>query len=350
MTSIRKIAKIAGVSPMTVHRALNNHPYVAPAVRKRILELAQMYAYHLPPVYTTSPLPGKTGVIACVLVDVGHFFHARILRGILEQALKESYHVITLQTFNEMDRLSLAVESLIEQRVDGILLWGMIQRVPKELLLTVQSAGIAVVGIGLVATGAPIDIVRTDEARIGELMVDHLWSSGHRRIAYVGTLHPGNSSLRGQSIIAALKRRGAELAGFHEIERDAIGDAVGNLFIKEPIPTAIIAFSDFYALQLMQQCAEHGIRVPQDVSVMGCANLIPWVDYLTPRLTSIDECPEEVGHRAAALLCRRIAEETAGVPAEPVVELITPTLVVRESCGLPPTRNAHRRRPGGKPL
>jgi DNA-binding LacI/PurR family transcriptional regulator len=333
MTSIRKIARQAGVSTMTVSRVLSNHPYVRPEVRQRVRELIEFYHYRQPVEVQTSHAAGK--LVGCIIADSGHLFFSQMLKGVLEQAYADAYHVITLQTFNQEQRLQMVIDALIEQQVRGIVICANGSPLTTSAILKLHSHDICTVGMGNIMLQKTIDTVRVEEEAIGELMIDRLWALGHRDIGYLGTLKQQGFSDRGRAVIAALRRRHMVLQSFYETGDGLIWEQAVAYFLQLPHPpTAIITFSDAEAMRLIQQFKQEGVGIPDDISIIGCGNVAPLAENCLPAITSIDEFPEETGRRAASLLFSLI-NSASPHRAQPISITIPPAYVPRKSCGSP---------------
>ena len=331
MPTVRQLAKLAGVCPATVSRALRDDPRISRTTRERVRQLADAFRRH-PEQKFQALLNGRSGVIGCLLPTDYLPHSARILQGILEEAFAAAYHVSVLHVRTDWQDALLAYHALAELPVDGIIMaHGMVDPMPPEMLLNFWSRGIKVVGIGSLVAGMPMDIVQNDEARIGELMVEYLWDLGHRAIGYCGYMGE-----RGERVIAALRRRHGALAAEYLVDRGDISDALTALLAAPTPPTAIIAYSDIIAAALLQQAWRRGVRVPQDLSILGCTNIPLLAENTIPPLTTIEENPEEKGRRIVSLLLERLNENAPEANRTPITLQVTPHLVIRESCA-PPT-------------
>ena len=189
----------------------------------------------------------------------------------------------------------------------------------------------------------PLDYIATDERRLVNTAIEYLRHLGHQRIAYCG-LHQANP--RNQEMRRAFQTHGISLDSFLEEAYMTAPDHaradmhLDDFFRKPSPPTAVICFNDQMAAQLLLHAQRRGLRIPGDLSILGCSNEI-LCGYLTPELTSIESFPNQVGARAYELIQRRRTEGTAPGERVPETILIPPQLVIRESCGPPdPRRHA----------
>jgi DNA-binding LacI/PurR family transcriptional regulator len=331
MPTIRQLAKIAKVSIATVSRALNNQPEVSPETRQRILELAERYQYRANRL-TQGLLTGKSSVIGCLVPDVNSNFYSSVLRGVLEYAFTESYRVITLQTHHELVNTQLALQALVEQRVAGVLIAsGHLAPIPRETLHLLRSHNIIPIAMDATTTAFPIDLVRNDVAKLATVCVDYLMGLGHRRIAFIEPLSHGKSEYRAQLMRQALQQRGLPALPVKLVEGVLADHVLQQIQTMTPSPTAVIAMTDDWAAQIIQQAIMAGVRVPRELSVIGCANL-QYGGYLLPPLTTIEQFPVEIGRQAMQLLTRRIQEEVTDESGQPETIVIPPKLIERNSC------------------
>ncbi|HEY3418042.1 MAG TPA: LacI family DNA-binding transcriptional regulator [Armatimonadota bacterium] len=340
MSTLKQLAQLAGVSIATVSRALNDDPHVLPTTRQRILDLANLYHYH-PNRLAHGFLSGKSGAIGCIIPSINSGYYSRILRGVVEYAFAESYHVIILQAMHRADFLQRAVETLLEQRVEGMLIaTGDDVPIPKTVLYGILSQGIIPVSMDTTETEIPIDHIHTDEDKFGELAIDHLADLGHREIAYIGYKH---KELRGRALGVYNALRKHKLSTEHMLLDHAIIDQefLKRLFQRKPRPTAIATHFDEMAAVIIQQCTYMGIHVPRDVSIVGCGNL-HFAEILLPPLTTIEQYPEQIGRRAAEFLVQSFQAKVSSEAHQPATIVVTPSLVVRKSCAPPPTRAESR--------
>lgn len=335
MVSVRTLAKIAGVSPMTVSRALRDDPRVHPETARRIHELAQRY-HCLPRYITPSYRSAGRYVIGCLVPTIAYSLWPFLNRGIVAAAGNFAMSTITVETNSAPPLSRMALYILIEQKVDGIFLINTPEPVfTRDEVLAVRSQGIRPVGILGTISDCPIDRVESDEERLATLAVEYLMSLGHQRIAYAGD----RTISRSHHMAACFQRFRLDPALLQDLPhaRDGQFDAeylIDTLLHLPHPPTAIIAVEDHIAATIMQHLYARGMRVPDDVSILGVGNSLVGL-YTWPPLTTIDHCCEEIGRCAVELLHRRIREYEDGNDKEPETLLVTPSLQERGSCGPP---------------
>jgi DNA-binding LacI/PurR family transcriptional regulator len=336
MTTIRQLAQLADVSICTVSKALRDDPRISAPTRQRIQELAVQHCYR-PNRLTQHLIQGKSHTIGCIVPDVANSFHARLLRGVLAAVSQSDRQVLILETHNQLLRTLKAMHALMEQRVEGILIASEhYAPIPRPVILEMRSHGIIPIGLDATRFATPVDSVRTDENRLADIAVSYLMELGHRRIAYIGPLPTGPLIDRARAFSRAFRRHhltettliDTEAEDYALFSAAAVFDHLSTLPTR---PTALIAWEDRIAARLIQEAHARGIDVPGAVSILGCANF-DLGDLVTPRLTSIEQFPEEVGRQAVELLLARVTGVRGESERRREVRAIPPRLVPRASC------------------
>ncbi len=342
--TIRQLAQLAGVSICTVSKALRDDPRLRPETIQRIKELAAQYHYH-PNRLAQGLISGKSKALVCIVPEVTSTFHARLLRGVMAGAYAASFHVITIETHNQLLKTVAALHACIEQRVEGVLIASEhYAPLPQEIMLELRQHQIGIVGLDATLFATPVDLVRTDEDALARIAVDYLLQLGHRSIAYVGPLPDGPLIDRSLALARVFREHHLSRVHFLDTQTDQFrqfnADQVLDGLLHAPLPpTAVIVWQDLLAARLLQQAILRGIAVPATLSIISCANY-EVAELTVPPLTSIEQFPEEIGRQAVALLLRHLKEdEQAYAPGETII--VQPQLVVRGSCA-PPHRLASR--------
>jgi len=338
MVSIRKLAELSGVAQVTVWRALHGAPNVRPEVRARVLALAEAHHYR-PNRLVEGLITGQTRTIGYIALHLRFHFHARVCDGIINAAHQDQVHVITLNNL-AFDQLPLLVDQLIEQRVDGVIYFNGHTTLSARSVLGMWSHDIVPIALFDSPSEKLLDRIDTDERQLAQLAVDYLLRLGHQRLAYCG-LHPQHA--RNREMARQFRLRGLSEECFIEEaylsapNPNHAGELLDLFLNRAHPPTAIICFQDQIAVQLLLRAQQRGLRVPGDLSILGCVNDIV-CDYLTPTLTSIEQHPEEIGRLAYEWIKRRREEGTDPGERTPETLLLPAHLVIRESCGPPEPR------------
>ena len=323
--TMRQLAELAGVSIGTVSLALRDNSRISVKTRRRIQALAEQHGYR-PNRLTQGLISGKTHTIGCILPSVTCTFYARLLRGVLARAFEAGYHVITRETHSRLLDTCKAIHALVGQRADGILIASEHPAtIPRETVQAMLRHQAWPVGLDSTPFEEAVDEIRTDETQLAETAVGYLAGLGHRHIAYLGSV-PGS---RARAMAGALQRRGLPATSLIDAYSDDPThydvDAIYRALFRRAVPpTAIICWEDRMAARLVQHLTYRNLRVPRDVSVLGCANM-DVADLTVPPLNSIEQDPEAIGRQAVELVLHR--EST------PRSIIIPARLVVRASCG-----------------
>jgi LacI family transcriptional regulator len=249
-----------------------------------------------------------------------------------------------LESQNESQRILQAIHVLVEHRIKGLLISAnQMAPVPESGWLELHSNGVVPVLFESSIENNKLDEVKLDEVQIGECAVQYLFDYGHREIAYVGAIRNGLLSMRAQSFQRALRRRGLSTKHFLDLYHERYAECNTSLALADLLrapnpPTAIFTGNDEIAIRLMMGAQAMGIRIPQDISVMGAGDLLSPI-VLTPQLTTINEQMDAVGRSAMRLLLQRLQPELAAAP--PQFVSIAPVLMKRASCGAPRRSSDH---------
>ncbi|WP_329072248.1 LacI family DNA-binding transcriptional regulator [Streptomyces sp. NBC_01429] len=315
-STVRDVAKRAGVSASTVSRVLGGTYPVAAATRTRVLRAMRELDYVVNA--HARALGGSTNKsVAFVVDDVTGPFYAHIARGVEEQASAEGRLCMLCTTHGDPQRVLAVVELMREQRADAVIVVGgawedkEYQERMTHFAHALDRAGSRLVLVGRppLGEGVPATVVEYDNENGAFAMTTHLLSLGHRRIAFVGKV-PGLST-SGQRIDGFL--RAHETLGFEadpelivegEFTRSFGYRAAARLLASGAAFDAVFAATDMVAAGVLQALREGGVRVPEDVSVVGYDDIPVAID-LYPALTTVSIPHEELGRTAVRLALHR---------------------------------------------
>lgn len=334
------VARLAGVSQKTVSRVFNGERYVSAEVRRRVLEAAGQLGYRLNGA-ARALASGRTRAIGVVTLGTALYGPASLLMGV-ERAVRDTGYALRVVNTVEGDPTGVAgaVEALLDQGVDGIVISEPIDEgtVPLD------------VGVPVLVLGAPTEFTgpRTvsagaDAERMARVATEHLLELGH------GTVHHLAGPQRWFSAADRLAGWRAALAAHGRSEPPLVqgdwsaasGYAAGReLIASRETVTAVFAANDDMAIGLIRALTEAGLRVPDDVSVVGFDD-VPVAAYMTPPLTTVRQPFDAVAREGLSRLVHAIedVDEDPPPPSAPPVDLI-----VRSSTAAPPPRTAPRRR------
>lgn len=334
--TIYDVARSAGVSAATVSRALSRPQLVAQETLRRI-EAAVAELGYLPNVAAKELRTGHHDLVAALVPDIVNPFYAQLIRRIQDGVEFAGIAVIVCSTDNRSDREVDYLELVHTRRAKAVLCGTAGASPSSDAILTrLLAKGVRVVTMGHRMDHPGITTVASDSVGGVRQAIQHLVSLGHTRIGYIGFSVPTVGRSRERGFRAAV----LDLLGDADppVTKGA-GDpmsgqaAVGHWIELGTLPTGILAGNDLMAMGAMVALRDHGMHVPQDVSVVGFDD-IDYAAFTRPTLTTVRQPVEQMGACVADLFV------AAPPPDRPAGEAhIFPTqLIVRESTGPPPAR------------
>ncbi|MBN2470913.1 MAG: LacI family DNA-binding transcriptional regulator [Anaerolineae bacterium] len=309
---MKDIARHAGVGTTTVSRVLHNHPYVSEEKRQRVLEAIEELQYR--PNYNARWLRGqRSGLIGFVTDEVAITpFAVDIIRGVQEVALEYDHVLIMMNTGPDLASTQAAVEFLLERQVVGIIYAAMFHRevqLPKNIYNVPAALANCYVGDRSLPSAVP------DEFSGGYHAVRALLEAGHRRIAFLNVKPPAIDAAEGR--LAGYK---AALAEFDvpfdstliipATEDAPINYAITRKLLERPDPpTAFFAGNDRTAMGCYAAIKDAGLRIPEDVGIVGFDNQVSIAGNLIPALTTMQLPHYEMGQWALRTLLEEPADE-----------------------------------------
>jgi len=336
--SIKDIARVAGVSPSTVSRALHHDPRISAETAARVRRLAREMDY-TPSILARSLVTKDTATIGVIITHASDPFLARLVLGVEETARRNGYTVFLSSSYGNAEREEEVMRSFYERRVSGVIVTGskidvgyleLCQRYPMPVVLTNCYT-------------YPYSVL-TDNRSGAEQAVEHLVQLGHRRIAYAANLtSPRSNSDRFAGYQAVLARHQIPLDKSLIIQGDgtlAGGDQIGQqLMALSPPPTAVFCFNDVTALGVLHAFAQAGWSVPDHCSLVGFDDL-EMASFSCPPLTTVRQPSYHLGQCAMRMALQLIQGQDDVQP-----EVLAAELVVRQTSGPAPVpTNARERR------
>jgi DNA-binding LacI/PurR family transcriptional regulator len=332
---LRDVAAQAGVSVKTVSNVVNGYVHVAPATRARVQAVIDETGYR-PNMTARNLRSGRTGVIALAVPELDNPYFAELTRFVVEAAEEHGWTVLVDQTDGLVDREREVATGFRHQLIDGLILSPA--ALGRDDLAERGVDDLPLVLIGEKLGAGPHDHVGIDNVAAAQVATTHLLDLGRRRIAATG--HQPDSSEH--SGVAHLRRRGWEVA--HRSAGLATEDALlaevpsfrpehgaaamARLLDHEPWPDAAFCFNDTLALGVLRALADRGIRVPDDVAVIGLDDVVEG-RFAVPRLSTVAPDKRGIARTAVDLLAERLMPE--GTQREPRDVRIGFELVARES-------------------
>ncbi len=327
--SIYDIARELGISASTVSRALNGHKSISIATRSRIVETARAMEYQ-PNRMARNLKQGHTLTIGVVVPQLNRYFFSNAINGIEEMASLYGYNIIISQTLNEVSREIKAMQKLNSSVVDGLLVSVVGQYSDYNHFVESQNRGMPIVFFDRYPMDDRFKRVCMDDYEAARSAVAHLASIGKRKIFHLA----GNQDVsiwkertRGyRSMISELGLGPRPGWIFENTQNHESGIAAVEKMIREGnIPDAIFASSDHTALGAMDAFKNNGLRIPEDIAVVGYGNEI-FAPFTSPAMSTIDQHSSEMGKEALSQLLKLMDGEE--IQDEVIIKH---SLIVRDS-------------------
>lgn len=328
--TIHDIARLSGTSSATVSRVLSNSSYpVSSELRQKIKQIAEEYHY-IPNMIGKQLKTHNNMTIGAIIPTISNPFYSSVMQGIEEVARKNNYHVFLCNSLQNPRIEDEYLKTLFENQVKGVIL-SSISNNRKQLRHLIS------LGLNVIAIDQQIDIpevqqIEFDYRKGGYLAARHLIDQGHRRIAYVSApldRHSRQSIFEGyrdalseegiglsDKFIQIAEEESAQYDGIYEFSNGRM--QTRKLLQLADRPTAIFACNDMTAFGVINELDAHGMKVPDDMSVVGFDN-IEFSQMVTPPLTTVKQPDNDMGRLACSLLLEMMKGETSnhGVILEP---------------------------------
>jgi len=327
---MKDIAEDLGVSLMTVSKALRNHGDVAEKTRRRVLQRARELKYQ-PNLIARGLASRRTFLIGLIVPDMMHSFFAEVARGVGDRLEPQGYQILVSNSGERLERELQQIRSLMGRSVDGLIIASAAERASAQLTEAITSSSARYVLIDRTIEGLNANYVGVDNEEIGYLATSHLIEQRCTRIAHIRgpAISTGTGRLSGYR--RALEGHGLEFSAQYtsggEFEDTAGYSAMQRLLGLHPRPDGVFCYNDPVAAGALKAILEAGLRVPQDVAVIGAGN-VHYSDLLRVPLSTIDQSSSLIGQTAADLLMESMQTKESIVPRR---ILFSPRLIVRES-------------------
>jgi LacI family transcriptional regulator len=330
--TIRDVARLSGVSPMTVSRVINESERVNPETRRRVERAISELGY-VPSRLARGLSRQRTGTIALIVPDVANQFFTLIVRAAEEVARRADYRVILCDTRADLNVERDAVGELLAHRVEGIVIAPVSDRSSAHLRRLARF-GVPFVLIDRTVAGVDADAVVGDSVGGARELVEHLISLGHRRIGLVvesDEVSTARDRRRGyeDALTAAGIPLEPDLVAYTTVDPAGGVEGMRQLLELDDRPTAVFTVNNLVAVGAIEAVRAAGLEVPGDVALV-CFDDIEYASRLYPFLTAMEQPAETFGTLGTQLLLERI--ERRG-PARRRSVVLPGRLTVRKSCG-----------------
>jgi DNA-binding LacI/PurR family transcriptional regulator len=337
---LRTLGEYLNLSPATISLVLNNAPGVRSIPQKtrdRVTEAAAKFDYR-PSFYARSLRKKQSFSIGVLVPDLNDNYAAQVLTGMESLLIEEGYFYLTASHHRKLDLIEEYPRLLMDRSVEGFILIDTVLEHALKLPVVVVAGHRKIEG----ATNVVLD-----QKRAAELSLRHLYQLGHRKIAFMrGGSHSSDADDRWECLMAVAREMKLDVppAMTVQIQTQVSTPEIGFWPVNELVNrdinfTALVCYNDVAAIGAIRSLMDHGLRVPEDVSVMGFDD-IQSAAYHNPSLTTIRQPLEQMGTVAARILLQRIR----GTETSSDSVLISPELVIRESTAPPSPRRARGKR------
>ena len=338
--SLRTLGEYLNLSPATISLVLNNAPGVRSIpqeTRDRVTEAAAKFDYR-PSFYARSLRKRQSFLVGVLVPELSDSYTAQVLAGVEEYLIEEGYFYLTASHRRKPDLMEEYPRLLLDRSVEGFLVIDTVLTHGMNLPVVAVAGHRKIEGV--------TDVV-LDQRRAAELMLRHLYKLGHRKIAFMrGGSHSSDADDRWKHLMAVAKELRLQVQPeltVQLVSRDStplLGlSPTKELLSRDVYFTALVCYDDLAAIGAIRAIIDHGLKVPEDISVVGFDDS-EGASYHNPSLTTIRQPLHQMGAVAARILLRRIR----GEEEFPLVVPIVPELVIRESTCPPVPRRTHWKR------
>lgn len=334
-TTIKDIARVAGVSHTTVYRALNDKPRISKSTKDRIISIAREFHYQ-PNVLAQSLVLGRSRTLGLVITTIVNPFYPELAKGIEDTARSLGYNIFLCCTNFDISLEGRYIDMLLSRGVDGIIFTSAHTRDPNIARLVKDQFPLILVNRRVY--GDPVmdetDYVVVENVMGGFLAVEHLIRMGHRRIGIISGSPDSSAAVeRLEGARKAFAEYGLNPTELKVLEGDFLkpsGYEAARMFLglRAP-PSAIFGVNDYMALGAFEAALDSGFSVPEDMAVIGFNN-ITFSAMKGIELTTIGQRKYEMGSIAVRTLIDKIEGRDRGRVRQIALE---PELIVRKSCG-----------------
>lgn len=328
-STINDVAKVSGVAISTVSMALRDSTRISELTRARVKAIAKELNF-TPNGIAQALVYNKTHTIGVIVYHITIQFYNIILSGIQEVLYHKDYDTLTYSSSILYEPGIKTIQKLLKKGVDGLILlsgWTSIEEIQY-----LKERGIPFVVYSRNTPDNDISCVLNDNEKGGYKLTRHLMGLGHRNIAYIGYPLTNISHERFSGYKKALEEGGirvTENMAYLGSLDTMLPEFISRIAAAKDRPTALVVFNDQMAIRAMNILAEKGIRVPEDMAVVGFDNIEVSGIY-NPPLTTVDNFPRRIGEEIAEILIEKISGKDAGRERSLVIE---PELIVRRSSG-----------------
>jgi LacI family transcriptional regulator len=333
-TTIKDIGELLGLTPSAVSKALNNHPRISDKTKKAVQEAAIQLQYQ--PNFLSSALrKGKSNMVGLIVPRINTNYYSSVIENIEDVLNQNGYNVIMAQTNESYKKECKSIDNLLNIQVDGIIASIANETVAFDYYKKIKEKGVPLVLFDRGENDLDVDYIGIDDYKCSHLIVEHLVQQKYKRIAHItGFSHTRIFKNRIRGFRDAMQKFGLPIDDDLIIECNLqVEDGrriMKTLLNQENRPDAVYVASDNAALGALQVLLEEGIRVPEDIAVVGFGNE-PFSTIIKPEISTINQFSAEIGKQAALAFLERINNPNKKVSLNKII-LDAELLIRNSSC------------------
>ncbi|EJN8557524.1 substrate-binding domain-containing protein [Vibrio alginolyticus] len=330
MATMKDIAKLAGVSTSTVSHVINKTRFVSEEISERVNNAAKELNYYAPSALARSLKVNRTKTIGMLVTTSTNPFFGEVVKGVERSCYQKGYSLILCNTEGDNERMRQSINTLLQKRVDGlILMCSSLEGERIDVFERYPDIPVVVMDWGPMLFTS--DKIQDNSLRGGYLAAKYLIDCGHTEIGCItGPLIKHQAQMRYEGYKRAMNEAGLEFNANWIIESDFECEGGYQAFKKMAqrgaLPSSIFVSNDMMAMGVINAANELGIKVPDDLSIIGYDD-IHIAKFMSPSLTTIHQPKYRLGQAAVETLVRKLDEKSA----EAQVVQLEPTLVERKS-------------------
>lgn len=328
--SIYDVAKLANVSQSTVSRVLNNYPYIKPETKQKVLNAIKELGFS-PNEIARGLANNKTNTIGLIIENISNSFYSETAHIILREARKYNYEVIIIDSESDKENFKKSIDSLMAKRVDGIIVAST--RMTNDIIVNLIDKNFPIITYNRrIYKGGYNSHVVLDNFLGANMAIEHLVQLNHKRIAYIsGPLRYSTFYDRLQGFLSSINTYNLEvdeeIMYMDKLEYKKVYDFAKKLMNSNNPPTAYFSSTDNMALAVMEAAVSEGLKIPEDISVIGCDDIdISGNSFI--QLTTIAQQKEKMATLTIEKLMKKISDKSN---EEKVDIVIKPQLKLRKT-------------------
>ncbi|WP_431215461.1 LacI family DNA-binding transcriptional regulator [Puia sp. P3] len=303
--TILDIARELNITAATVSRALNDHPGIRESTKKAVRETATRLNYKHNKIASSLRL-GRSSIIGVIIPSAEINFFGSVVHGIEKVAAENNYTVLIYQSNELYEHEKKGVQTFLQSRVDGVLASISKETINLDHYSEIRNRGIPLVLFDRTDDRLGVASVEVDDFAGAFQATSHLIDEGCRRVAHIaGQQHVNIFNLRLKGYVEALNVHNIplndDLIVYGKVSIESGRECMNQLLSRPVIPDAVFAVEDFTALGAIQAIKAAGLRIPEDIAIIGFANEA-FGEYITPSLSTVNQQTVVMGEEAARLL------------------------------------------------